>query len=400
MIAFAETNNTIRERRKFMKAIQRYLAMGIALLAAFCFLVPPSMAAQPYRIGAIMEVTGGLSFLGEPGKNTFVMIADEVNKAGGINGHPIKLIVYDTEGKPTRAVTLAQKLIKKDRVSIILGPMSSGSALAVIPIVQKAKIPHIALGASRKIVQPPKKWVFNTVQTDTNVVTRIYQYMTKVGIKKVGIITVSNGFGDSGREQLIAVAPKFGIQVVADEKFGPKDSDMTAQLTRIQRTDAQALICWTVGPTEAIVTKNWKQLAMKIPLYQSHGAASKKFLQMTGKAGEGIIFPSPKLIVADQLPDSDPQKPILMKYKKAYESRFKHDVSKFGGNAHDAIRIAISALKAVGPDRAKIRDYIENLKNFVGVVGTYNYSPTNHNGLTKESVVMVKVVNGNWKLLE
>lgn len=383
-----------------MKAIKQCMVAGIICLMTFCISVAPSIAEKPYKIGAILEVTGGLSFLGEPGKNTFEMIADEINKAGGINGHPLKLIVYDTEGNPTRAVILAQRLIKKDKVSIMLGPMSSGSALAVIPIVQKAKIPLIALGASRKIVEPPKKWVFNTVQTDTNVVTRIYQYMNKVGIKKVGIITASDAFGESGREQLIGVAPKFGIQVVASEEFGPKDFDMTPQLTRIQRTDAQAIICWTVGPTEAVVTKNWKQLAMKVPLFQSHGAASEKFLKMTGNASEGIILACPKLIVADQLPNSDPQKAILLQYKNAYEERFKENVSKFGGNAYDAIQIAIKALKAVGPHPAKIRDYIENLKRFIGVVGTYNYSPTNHNGLTEKSIVMVKVVHGTWKLLK
>jgi len=384
-----------------MKSRQLFLGVGLIIFIIACFTVSPIMAEKsPYKVGAILEVTGGLSFLGEPGKNSLVMIAEEINKAGGINGHPLELIVYDTEGKPTRAVTLVQKLIKRDKVSAIIGPMSSGSALADIPTIGKAKVPNIALGASRKIVQPPKKWIFNTVQTDTNAATRIYEFMVKQGIKKVGIVTVSNGFGDSGREQLLAVSPEYGIKVVADEKFGSKDSDMTAQLTSIQRSDAEALICWTVGPSEAVVTKNWKQLAMKIPLYQSHGAASKKFLQMTGEAGEGIIFPAPKLIVVDQIPDSDPQKAILMKYRNDYESTFKHDVSKFGGNAHDAFRIIISALKAVGPDRAKIRDYIENLKGWVGVVGKYNYSPTNHNGLTKDYFVMVQVVNGDWKLLE
>jgi branched-chain amino acid transport system substrate-binding protein len=169
---------------------------------------------------------------------------------------------------------------------------------------------------------------------------------------------------------------------------------------KIQSVGAEAVVCWTVGPTEAVITKNWKQLAMKIPMFQSHGAASKKFLEMTGKDGEGLIFPGPKLIVVDQIPDSDPQKPILVKYKSSYEATFKQDVSKFGGNAHDAIRIVIAALKAVGPDRAKIRDYVENLNGWLGIEGKYMYSPTNHNGLTKDYFVMVQVVNGDWKLLE
>ncbi len=383
-----------------MKSKVLCLALGFMFLFGAFLTAGSPMAAEPYKVGAILEVTGGLSFLGQPGKNTLVMIEKEINKAGGINGHPLKIVIYDTEGKPTNAVTLAQKLIKRDKVSAIIGPMSSGSVLAAIPIIQKAEVLHMALGASRKIVEPPKKWVFNAVQTDTNAVSRIYGYMNKVGVKKVGIITVSNGFGDSGREQLLAVAPKYGIKVTADEKFGGKDSDMTAQLTKILRTDAEAVVCWTVGPTQAIVTKNWKQLAMKIPLYQSHGAASKQFLQMTGKASEGIILPAPKLIVLDQIPASDPQLPILKKYRKDYESEFKQDVSKFGGNAHDALRIVLAALQAVGPDQAKIRDYIENLTGFLGVVGKYNYSPSNHNGLTKDYFVMVQAVDGDWKLLQ
>jgi branched-chain amino acid transport system substrate-binding protein len=385
-------------KEEIMRSKVLWLFLGFTVLGLFSS--SAGLAAEPYKVGVILEVTGGLSFLGEPAKNTVMMIQKEVNDAGGINGHPLKLIVYDTEGKPTLAVTLVQKLIKKDNVCAIVGPMSSGSALAAIPTIQEAQIPNIALGASMKIVEPPKKWVFNTVQTDTNAVSRIYAFMKKKGYKKVGIATVSNGFGDSGREQLLKLAPEYGLEVVADEKFGEEDADMTAQLVKIQSAGAEAVVCWTVGPTEAVITKNWKQLAMKIPMYQSHGAASKKFLEMTGKDGEGVIFPAPKLIVVDQIPDSDPQKPILVKYKRSYEATFKQDVSKFGGNAHDAIRIVIDALKAVGPDRAKIRDYVENLKGWLGVVGKYSYSPTNHNGLTKDYFVMVQVVNGEWKLLE
>jgi branched-chain amino acid transport system substrate-binding protein len=371
------------------------------VLTVLCFFnTSAGLAAEPYKVGAILEVTGGLSFLGEPAKNTVTMIQKEVNDAGGINGHPLELIVYDTEGKPTQAVTLVQKLIKKDNVCAIVGPMSSGSALAAIPTIEEAQILNMALGASMKIVEPPKKWVFNTVQTDTNAVSRIYAYMKKKGYKKVGIATVSNGFGDSGREQFLKLAPEYGLQIVADEKFGEKDVDMTAQLVKIQSAGAEAVACWTVGPTEAVITKNWKQLAMKIPMFQSHGAASKKLLEMTGKDGEGLIFPAPKLIVADQIPDSDPQKPILVKYKNSYEAIFKQEVSKFGGNAHDAIRIVIDAFRAVGPDKAKIRDHVEKLNGWLGVVGKYTYSPTNHNGLTKDYFVMVQVVNGNWKLLE
>jgi branched-chain amino acid transport system substrate-binding protein len=358
-----------------------------------------SLASEPYRIGAVLEVTGGASFLGEPGKNSVKMVEEQVNAAGGILGHPIELIVYDTVGEPTKTVTAVKRLITNDKVLGIIGPFTSGTSLAVIPIIEEANVPNISLGASIRITQPPKKWVFTTPQTDVNAVARIYDHLAKQKINKMAILTVSNGFGDSGRQQLLEQAPQNRITIVADERFGEKDSDMTAQLNRIRGTEAQAIVCWTVGPTEAIVTKNWKQLAMKIPLYQSHGAASKKFLSMAGQSAEGIRFPAPKLIVVDKIPESDPQKPVLIKFKEDYEKKYKQEVSKFGGDAYDAMHIFLQALKSVGPDRLKIRDFIENLKGYIGINGTYNYSPTNHNGLSKEDFVMIEVKNSEWSLL-
>ena len=354
---------------------------------------------KPYKVGVVLEVTGGLSYLGEPAKNSIKMVAEEINATGGINGHPLELIIYDTGGQPTNAVTLAQRLIKRDNVAAIIGPLSSGSVLAMIPIIEEAEVLNIALGLSRRIVEPPKKWVFSTVHTDINAVSCFYTYMKKNGITKVGIITATDSFGDSGREQLLKLAPEYGIEVVADQKFSVEDSDMTAQLTNIQRTDAEAVICWTVGPTAAIVTKNWKQLAMDIPLCQSPGAASKEFLKMAGRDAEGVIFPTPKVIVVDQVPDSDPQKEILMKYKDAYVERYRSEISKFGGNAYDAIKIVVEALEAVGDNSTEMRDYIENSIDYLGVIGRHNFSPQAHCGLTLDYLVVVQVVNGEWKIL-
>jgi branched-chain amino acid transport system substrate-binding protein len=373
------------------------MALGAVLVFLFFSF---SFAAEPYRVGAVLEVTGGASFLGEPGRNSVKMLEEQVNAAGGIQGRPLELTIYDTVGEPTKTVTAVKRLITNDKVLGIIGPFTSGTALAVIPIIEEAKIPNIALGASIKITQPPKHWIFSTPQTDVNGVARIYDHMGKTGIKKVGIVTVSNGFGDSGRQQLLDQAPQNQITIVADERFGEKDSDVTAQLNRIRSTEAQAIVCWTVGPTEAIVTKNWKHLALKIPLYQSHGAASKKFLSMAGESAEGIRFPAPKLIVVDKIPDSDPQKAILVKFRKDYENTYKHEVSKFGGDAYDALQIFVQALRSVGPDGSKIRDYIENLKGFMGINGTYHFSPTRHNGLNKEDFVMIEVKNMDWSLLK
>lgn len=387
-----------KKRTKGEKSMKRFgmmCGMGLVL-----FFFSFSFAAEPYRIGAVLEVTGGASFLGEPGRNSIKLLEEQVNAAGGIQGRPLELTIYDTVGEPTKTVTAVKRLITNDKVIGIIGPFTSGTSLAVIPIIEEAKVSNISLGASIKITQPPKHWIFSTPQTDVNGVARIYDHMGKNGIKKVGIVTVSNGFGDSGRQQLLEQAPQNQVTVVADERFGEKDSDITAQLNRIRSTDAQAIVCWTVGPTEAIVTKNWKHLAMKIPLYQSHGAASKKFLSMAGESAEGIRFPAPKLIVLDRIPDSDPQKALLTKFRNDYENKYKHEVSKFGGDAFDALQIFVQALKSVGGDTSKIRDYIENLKGFMGINGFYTFSPARHNGLGKEDFVMVEVKNLNWSLLK
>jgi branched-chain amino acid transport system substrate-binding protein len=246
----------------------------------------------------------------------------------------------------------------------------------------------------------PKKqnpWVFKTAQTDTSAVEAIYDHMKKKKVTKVAIITVTVGFGDFGRQELKRAAPAYGISIVADERYGPKDSDMTAQLTKIKGTDAQALINWSVGPPQVLVTKNWKQLGMKIPLYQSHGFGSKRNIELAGGAAEGVLCPLGHIIVAEKVKADHPQKAVVMRYKTEYQKRFKADVSSFGGYAHDAIYLLVDALKAVGPDKGKIRDYLENrVKNWPGVSGIFNFSPQDHTGLSKDAFVMITVKNNDW----
>jgi branched-chain amino acid transport system substrate-binding protein len=374
---------------------------------------------KPYRIGAVFSVTGGASFLGQPEKNTAKMVEDDINAAGGIKGHPLEVIIEDTKTDESQAVLAVRKLLQKDKVIAIIGPSTSGESMAVVPIMEKEKTPLISCAAALAIVTPksemdrilkaktfemPKiqrKWIFKTPQTDTSAVEAIYDYMKKKGISRVAIITVSNAFGDGGRQELKRVAPVYGIKVVADERYGPKDSDMTAQLTKIRGTDAQAVVNWSVGPPQVIVTKNWKQLGMKIPLYQSHGFGSKRNIELAGGAAEGVLCPLSRLVVAEKVDASNPQKAVIMKYKTEYEKKFHAGVSTFGGHAYDAINMLADALKAVGPNKAKIRDYLETkIKNWPGTGGVFNMSPQDHTGLSKNAFVMIEVKNGDWAFAE
>jgi branched-chain amino acid transport system substrate-binding protein len=357
---------------------------------------------EPYMVGGIFSISGPASYLGEPERNSMQMVAEAVNAKGGINGHPLKLVIYDDEGDVTKARLHATKLAQDKDVLAIIGPSLTHTSMATLEITQKAKLPLISCAAGIGITAPAKDrvWVFKTAQTDRMAVDRIYQYLQKHNIKQVAILTVSTGFGVSGKNQLLTLAPKYGIQVVAQEVFGEKDTDMTPQLTKLRGTPAQAVICWGTGPAPALVAKNMKQLGLNLPLIQSHGAASKKFIELAGDAGEGIIMPAGKLVIWQQLPDSDPQKAVCKEYAEKYTAKFKAPESSFGGYAYDALRMLDQALAKAGTNREKIRSELEGVKNFVGISGIFNMSPEDHNGLSPAAFVMVKIHNGGFQLID
>ncbi len=350
---------------------------------------PQTEAKEAYKIGALFAITGPASFLGEPERNTVIMLTEQINESGGINGHPLEVIIEDTEGDNTKTVLAINKLIKQDAVCAV-----------VKPIADENKIPLISCAAAVEIVNPISPWVFKSPQNDSDCVRRIYEHMNSVGIQKTAIITGTTGFGKGGRDQLKKLAPEYNITIVADETYNPTDTDMTAQLTNIRGTDAQALVNWSIVAAQSIVPKNMKQLNMTIPLYQSHGFGNIKFAQAAGEAANGIIFPAGALLVADTLPDAHPRKDLLMQYKQDYESRFNEEVSTFGGHAYDAFQLVVMALEEVGDDPAKIRDFIENVKDFHGTAGTYNFSPEDHCGLDKSAFELITVKDGKFVLYQ
>lgn len=380
----------------------KLLKLFAVIAAIFCF-AAKGYAKEPYKIGAIFSVTGPASFLGEPEKNTALMIADQINKAGGINGHPLEIIVEDSKSAEADAVLAAKKLLEKDKVLAIVGPSTTGESMALVPIMNNAKTTLVSCAAGYGITNPVNEryWIFKTPQYDVSAVEAIYDYMKKHNITKIGIISIATGFGDAGRKALLETAPKYGINIVADERYGPKDSDMTTQLTKIKASGAQAVINWSVGPGQVVVTKNWHDLKLGVPLFQSHGWGSKKNIELAGKAAEGVVAPLGRLVVLDKISDKHPQKKLLKKYVNDYKERYKSEPGTFGGHAYDAVMMVVEALKKVGPDKAKIRNYIEkNIKKWPGTGGIFNMSEKDHCGLDMSAFEMVVVKNGDWEILK
>ncbi|MEW6573945.1 MAG: ABC transporter substrate-binding protein [Bacillota bacterium] len=359
-------------------------------------------AKEPYKIGAIVDASGPAASLGEPERDTLKMLEKELNAKGGINGHPVELIILDNKSLETETVLAAKKLIDEDKVLVILGCSQSSTSLAITDTVTKAEVPMISMAASAKIVTPveERKWVFKTAQSDLIVANKMTKYLTSKGITDVAFLSVNNAFGDSGLQNFVAAAQASGINIVVKEKFEATDTDMTAQLAKVKASKAKATVVWAIPPAASIVTKNFRDLGINMPLIHTHGIGNKTFIELAGDAANGVIAPMGKLLVAEQLPDSDPQKDVLLEYIDAYQKEYNARPSTFGGHAHDAFNLAVEAIKHAGPDRAKIRDALEQITGFAGISGVFNLSPQDHNGLGEDSMVLIEIKEGKWQLLE
>ncbi|ABK99285.1 ABC transporter substrate-binding protein [Pelobacter propionicus] len=376
------------------------VALLCSLICITLLTASAAFAAPSLKIGGLFAVTGPAAFLGEPERNTAMMVVSEINRAGGIRGQKLELVVYDTAGDATKAVQLANKLIKSDRVMAIIGPSTTGESMAVIPVAERGRVPLISCAAGIKITEPLKKWVFKTAQNDSLAVIRIYEHLKKQRLQRVALLTVSDGFGASGREQLKAQAARYGIRIVADDTYGPKDTDMTSQLTKIRGLKPDAIICWGTNPGPAVITKNARQLGIKTPLFMSHGVSSKKYIQLAGKAAEGVKLPSGRVIVADQLPASDPQKRSLIAFVKGYERYYKAEGDHFGGHAWDAVMLLKGAFERGATTPAAVRDQLENTRQFHGIGGSFTFTSRDHAGLGKDAFVLVEVRKGDWAIVK
>ncbi len=389
------------------RILKKTFAMSAVFTATFAFMqfghtFTETAIAKTYKIGAVFSVTGRASFLGDPEKKTAEMIVEQVNRKGGIDGVPIELIVKDSQGDATKANLAVKKLMTRDKVLAVIGPSTSGNSIAVIPLAEKFETPLISCAASYKIVfnektQKPYKWVFKTPQTDSLAVEAIYSHLKSKGLNRIAIMSVTTGFGASGRAELLRLFPQYGMEIVADEKYGPKDTDMSVQLTKIKSLKPQAIVNWSIGPTQVTVVRNWKGLGMtNVKFYQSHGFGSLKNVELAAGDAEGVYLPLGSVTIPNLLPNDHPQKKVTMGYMADYRAKYNEPISSFGGHAWDALYLLIDAIGKVGGDRAKIRDELEKTQNFVGQHGVFNFSASDHNGLTKEAFNMLMVKNNTW----
>ena len=374
------------------------IALVVALAAGVLFPARRAVGqGAPIKIGTVFAVTGPGSSLGKPEKDTATMLQAQL--AGTpIGGRPVQLITYDSETDPTKAVLLIKKAVTEDNVVAVVGGTTSPESQAMADYAMSAETPFMSVAASTTLSVPSRAWVFQMPQRNDVAAATALQYLLALHVKTFAFLYRNDDFGQDGLVALRTYGLHQGITLVDTEAFAATDTDLSVQVARARVKNPDAMVVWSTPPTASIAAKNIRQLGMKTPIVESHGIANKAFIQLAGPAADGVVFPSGKLLVVDKLPAGDPQKALLEKYAKDFEAANKYAANTFGGHAFDGLTMLLDAIRHVGPDKAKIREYLEHLKGFVGTGGVFNLSPQNHNGLTTKDMVLVVIKNGNWDI--
>jgi len=380
------------------------LTLALAVLLSGCAAPAADQTAGgdengPIRIGAVFDLTGGGAQYGIPNRNGAELMVKKINDAGGIGGRRVELITIDSESQETKAVLAVRRLIDEEKVVAVVGGSSSGASLAMMDYVERSGIPFISLGSSARITDPVRKWVFKTPQSERIAMEKLFDYLSVHGLTRVGWISLNNAFGDSGLEEYERLAEEAGITTVGSERFNDSDTDVTPQLSSLKSKSPEAVVVWAAPPAGSILVKNYHQLGIQAPLLMSHGMISQALFDQAGEAAEGVILPGSKLLVAESLDDSDPQKALLLEFAAEYEAAYGERPVPFAGYGYDAVLLLAEAVQKAGTDPEQIRDALENqTRGVVGATGVFTFSPEDHNGLDKDSLVLLQVKGGNWTL--
>ena len=382
------------------------MKMKHTLLAAISLAFAAGAAQADINVGVNVSATGPAASLGIPEKNTFALMPTT------IAGEKVNYIILDDASDTTTAVKNLRKMISEDKIDVVLGSTISPNSLAMIDVVAEAGVPMISMAASSRIVEPvddKRRWVFKTPQNDAQMSTAIVEHMTNAGVKTVAFIGFADAYGEGWWQQFSSIAEARKLKMVANERYNRADTSVTGQVLKIISARPDAVLIAGSGTPAALPQKALKERGYAGKIYQTHGVANNDFLRVCGKDCEGTFLPAGPVLVASQLPDSNPVKKAATEYITKYEAAHgKGSVSTFGAHAWDTGRLLQAAvpvaLKKAKPGtaefRAALRDALEGSKEVAGAHGIFNMSPTDHLGLDQRSRVMVEIQNGGWKLVK
>jgi len=381
-----------------MTIIRKLAAVALATAA-----LATSLAAQAdITVGVTLSATGPAASLGIPEKNTIELMPRT------IAGHKVNYIVLDDASDTTAAVANVRRLVTESKVDVIIGSTTTPNSLAMLDVVAEAQTPMVSLAASSRVVEPvdaKRKWVFKTPQNDIMMALAIAQHMADNGVKTVGFVGFADAYGEGWAQEFGKAAGLKGIQIVASERYNRTDASVTGQVLKLMGANPQAVLVAGSGTPAALPQRTLKERGYTGKVYQTHGVANNDFLRVVGNDGEGTLLPSGPVLVAAQLPASNPVRKSALEYVAAYEGKYgKGSASTFGAHAWDAGLViqaaATAAVKKAQPGtpafRAELRNALEATKEVVGAHGIFNMSANDHNGLDQRARVMVKISKGGW----
>jgi branched-chain amino acid transport system substrate-binding protein len=380
------------------------LALGSLLAVSNAAGSTAGAAADPYVIGAILSESGPGSTLGRPEADSMQMGVDEINKAGGIDGHPIALTILDDQSDATAAVNDFRSLVDKHPIAIFGTPLTPTS-LAIVPLAEQAHIPLVSYASSVSVVAPvaEHQWTFKIPINDTEVAKSMQAFMKRRNQTKVSFIYRNDDYGKTGMAHFADAGKADGFEVISNDPIAALAGDATTQLTHVKSANPQALICWTSLPSANIIIKGYRELGLQLPIYYSDGAATGVFPKQAGAALDGAYIATMKVNVYQELPNSDPQKKLLARYVPDFENAYPKDApaSIFGTWGYDGVAFLKAALHNVkgSVTPATLRDAMERT-TFVGVSGTFRFSAAQHYGLAEDAVLMSQIQNQKFHMVK
>jgi branched-chain amino acid transport system substrate-binding protein len=357
---------------------------------------------EPVVVGAIVSATGANSALGVQERNVLEMMQEQINAAGGVLGRPVKIVIEDDKTDSKEAVTAANRLIDQEKAIALIAATGSASTLAVKEITAAKSLPQMAMAAANDVTdKAPMEWIWRTPQKDAMAVARALTYISKsLKATKIAVLHDENAFGTSGKDEITKTAADYGLEIVGTESYKTEDTDMTAQLTKIRGANPEVLVVWGTTQGAALAAKNMKQLNMDIPYVGSHGIANAKFIELAADAAEGVVFPAGRLLVPSSITDPA-QKEVTDQFIAAYKAKYNESPNTFAGYAFEAVILLVNAIEKAGSTDAKaIQAALNSTTGFPGPDGVYNYSATNHDGLSAADMIIVKIEGGTWVLVE
>ena len=376
-----------------------------ARLFAAAIVAVLAISAQAHaqiKLGAIMSISGPGAAMGVGYKGAVDFFPKE------IAGQSIEYIVRDDATDANTAFTIAQKMISEDHIDAFIGPSLTASDAAVAPIANQAHVPMIAMAPYE--YDPTKQpYTFNDAQPLSLMVSAVFKYMQQHGVKQIGYIGFSDGWGD----QVLAATKQWagtdGMTILADERYARTDTSAEAQALKLMSVHPEAIMMGTSATPAALPVVALRHRGYKGGLYGNHGIVSPAFIKVGGAAAEGVIAVTSPVVVYDQLPDNNPVRPVAAAFMADYTKQFgPQSVNPFAGYTYDAMLLLKNAipeaLKAGQPGteafRVALRDALEKTHELIGVSGVYDMSPTNHNGQDERAAVLVEVKDGAWRAIQ